>query len=138
MKNPFKRTGFDTLIGEGMSIVGNLLLEKNTTTVVDGLVEGAFIAASPMSDAVNTVLQVNGTVKMTEKIIVANVTVTGTLECDELIVNGVLSVKSGAKVMARLIRYTLLNVEPSAILNGTMESLATPAESKVVPIHAVQ
>jgi cytoskeletal protein CcmA (bactofilin family) len=136
MKNPFKRTGFDTLIGEGMSIVGNMLLPEGSTTVVDGLVEGEFIAADDNTG--RTTLQIAGTVKMAQKVIVSNVTVTGVLECDELVVKGVLSVQSGAKVIARLIRYKLLNVEPSAVLNGTMESMSEPADAKVVPIKAVQ
>ena len=121
MKNPFKRTGFDTLISKGTTIEGMLFIEG--TTIVEGEVRGQTIQQG--SDAKSATLVVNGAVNITEDIRVQNVTITGTLRCKTLVVDGVLAVKDGASVFAELIKYGSLVVEPKASLNGTMSRNGT-------------
>lgn len=116
MKNPFKRTGFDTLISKGTTIEGMLFIEG--TTIVEGIVRGQTIQESKGSTLV-----VNGEVNITEDIRVQNVTITGSLRCKTLVVDGVLAVKDGASVFAELIKYGSLVVEPKASLNGMMERI---------------
>jgi cytoskeletal protein CcmA (bactofilin family) len=114
MKNPFKRTGFDTLISKGTVLEGMLFIEG--TAIIEGVVRGQTIQEGKSPST----LVVNGEVNITEDIRVQNVTITGTLRCKTLVVNGVLAVKDGASVFAETIKYGSLVVEPKASLNGTM------------------
>jgi len=121
MKNPFKDSGFDTLIGTGTIIIGNMMIEPGCTAVVDGRIAGELIAGgADLEDTGKTVLVVRGTVEMSSSIHVHNVTVSGHLKCKTLIVNGQLSVKNGAKITAETIKYRALHVESGAILLGQM------------------
>lgn len=126
MKNPFKRTGFDTLISKGTTIEGMLFIEG--TTIVEGVVRGQTIQHG--TNAGGATLVVNGEVNITEDIRVQNVTITGTVRCKILVVDGVLAVKDGASVFAETIKYGSLVVEPKASLNGTMSRNGTEAEVK--------
>lgn len=130
MKNPFKRTGFDSLISKGTMIKGELMLDPGTCTILDGVMSGDRIAdrdAVSDIDTSGTILVVNGTATALKSVNVANVVVTGTLTCDVLTVSGQLSIKNGAKVTANIINYRSLVVEPKAMLTGSMVHLdATP------------
>lgn len=151
--NPFKRTGFDTLIGKEIVIQhAALLLAKNSCTIIDGNVftTGIEIGGVPTdSPDLKTTLVVNGLVKRARKsglnvdltdvnIIVPNVTVTGTLECDTLIVEGLLSVKSGGKIFANKILYRTLHVESDAILSGSLAHLDHVSEGESYAQHLVK
>jgi cytoskeletal protein CcmA (bactofilin family) len=116
MKNPFKRTGFDTLISKGTTLEGMLFIEG--VTVIEGCVRGQTIQQG--TDATSATLVVSGEVNIADDIRVQNVTITGTLRCRTLVVEGVLAVKDGASVFAETIKYGSLVVEPKASLNGTM------------------
>jgi cytoskeletal protein CcmA (bactofilin family) len=130
MKNPFKRTGFDSMISIGTRIKGELMLDPGTCTILDGVMSGERIGdADTVSDVdtSGTTLVIGGTATALKTVNVANVIVTGTLTCDVLTVSGQLSVKNGAKVTARIINYRSLVVEPKAMLSGSMVHLdATP------------
>lgn len=119
MKNPFKTKGFDTIISKGMTVTGDLGLAKGTTTVVDGEICGGSISTQA-GIAQPTCLVVNGSASMKHNIEVHNVTVTGNLVCDTLIVSGILAVKNGASVRANTIKYGSLVVEPKAWLYGLL------------------
>jgi cytoskeletal protein CcmA (bactofilin family) len=116
MKNPFKRTGFDTLISKGTTLEGMLFIEG--TTIIEGCVRGSTIQEG--TDSKGATLIVSGSVNITEDIRVQNVTITGTLRCKTLVVAGVLAVKDGAVLFAETIKYGSLVVESKANLNGTM------------------
>lgn len=70
--------------------------------------------------AQNCTLVVNGSAFVKYQIDVQNITVTGILECDTLLVAGVLAVKNGASIRARLIKYGSLVVEPKAKIFGML------------------
>jgi cytoskeletal protein CcmA (bactofilin family) len=123
MKNPFKRTGFDTLISKGTTLEGMLFIEG--VTVIEGCIRGSTIQSS---DSKVSTLVVNGQVNITEDIRVQNVTITGQVRCKILVVEGVLAVKDGASVFAETIKYGSLVVEPKASLNGTMSHLSADVE----------
>jgi cytoskeletal protein CcmA (bactofilin family) len=125
MKNPFKRTGFDTLISKGTTLEGMLFIEG--TTIIEGCVRGSTIQEAVESKDKST-LVVNGQANITEDIRVQNLTITGFVRCKLLIVNGVLAVKDGASVFAEYIKYGSLVVEPKASLNGTMEHIGAATE----------
>jgi cytoskeletal protein CcmA (bactofilin family) len=125
MKNPFKRTGFDTLISKGTTLEGMLFIEG--TTIIEGCVRGSTIQEAVESKDKST-LVVNGQANITEDIRVQNLTITGLVRCKLLIVNGVLAVKDGASVFAEYIKYGSLVVEPKASLNGTMEHIGAATE----------
>jgi cytoskeletal protein CcmA (bactofilin family) len=129
MKNPFKRTGFDTLISKGTKIDGALFVEANATTIIDGMLVGPLI--SQHSTESGSTLVINGDVNVTGDVHVENVTITGTLNCRTLEVNGQLAVKNGAIVFAEFIKYRSLVVEPAAKLNGQMVHLDTEARVKI-------
>lgn len=121
MKNPFKRTGFDTLISKGTKIDGSLFVESNATTIIDGMVVGPSITQNSVDGGATLVI--NGDVNVTEDVRVENVVITGTLNCKVLEVHGTLAIKNGAVVFAEFIRYRSLVVEPKANLNGQMVHL---------------
>jgi cytoskeletal protein CcmA (bactofilin family) len=125
MKNPFKRTGFDTLISKGTVLEGMLFIEG--TTIIEGCVRGSTIQECLESKDKST-LVVNGQANITEDICVPNVTITGLVRCKTLVVPGVLAVKDGASVFAEIIKYGSLVVEPKASLNGTMEHIGATTE----------
>ena len=133
MNNPFKRTGFDCLISKGTNIEGALYLEQGAVTLLDGTMRGECILVTRTGDTSkekNTTLLIAGSATALQRVEVTNVTITGELTCDVLVVDGTLAVKNGAKVTARLIKYRSLVVEPKANLNGTMEHLESASEVK--------
>lgn len=125
--NPFKKDGFDSIIGAGMSIRGDLALSAGSTTIIDGTVT-AFEIVEAGQDKPNTKtsLVVNGVVQSDQeklKVSIHNVTVTGKLLCGILNVDGVLAVKKGATIIADRIQYRNLVMEPGAIVMGLMVHL---------------
>lgn len=133
MKNPFTRTGFDTLIAKGTSIHGDLVLPQGSTTIIDGVVLGRRISTAP-EKAGPTSLIIGGEVTMTDDVTVTDVTITGHLTCDALHVEGTLAIKLGAKVKADVVRYRRLIIEPGAVLAARLVHLdestsETPSEA---------
>lgn len=123
MKNPFKRTGFDSLISVDTTMNnGGLLIAANQTLILDGTFIGTEVKQGGEPAVNKTTLVVGGLLKVAT-ITISNVTVTGKIECDLLIVEGVLSVKSGAEIKAREIRYRTLNVEPAAVVLAQLAHL---------------
>jgi cytoskeletal protein CcmA (bactofilin family) len=120
MKNPFKRTGFDSVIAAGNIVGQNILIASGQSFVIDGTFDGGEIQC--VEDAKNTTLFIGGEVQA-RVVNVHNVTITGKLTCGTLVVHGDLAVKNGAKVVAEVIRYRSLVVEPKAVITGVMEHL---------------
>jgi cytoskeletal protein CcmA (bactofilin family) len=131
--NPFKRTGFDSIIGKGMVVLGDLLLQEGTTTVIDGTLAGQDIRVhntTPDKVDVKTTLVVGGSVSIARgdlnsggTIRVPNVTVAGVLECETLICEGRLALKAGAKIVAKQIQYRDIVIENGAIVLSQMMHL---------------
>jgi len=71
----------------------------------------------------NTTLVTNGHVSAAADVNVSNMTVTGQLNAKVLICEGMLAIKSGAKVEATEIRYRSLTIEDGAIVHGKMTHL---------------
>lgn len=123
---PFKRDGFDTLIGAGLTINGGLTVAPNTCTVIDGAVDGPSISMALSETeklAPKTTLVVNGRAVTVKEIAVHNVTVTGEILCETLIVEGQLSIKAGSKITAREIKYRTLHIENGAVVLAHMTHL---------------
>jgi cytoskeletal protein CcmA (bactofilin family) len=123
MKNPFKRAGFDSLLSVDTTIAdGGLTIAANQTLILDGNFIGVGVGQGGEPSANKTTLVVNGLLKV-KRVEVSNVTVTGRIECDLLIVEGLLAVKSGAQIKAREIRYRALNVESEAVMLAQLSHL---------------
>lgn len=123
MKNPFKRTGFDSLLSADTTINnGGMIIAANQTLILDGNFIGTEVVQGGEPAVNKTTLVVGGLIKVAS-ITISNVTVTGKIECDLLIVEGVLSVKGGAEIKAREIRYRQLNIEPTAIVLAQLAHL---------------
>ena len=122
IRNPFKPTGFDTYIAKGTSLDGSMAITG--TVVVDGTFVGKIIHGGP-----DTTLVIGGSATKIERIDVDNLTVTGTVECDTLVVSNQLAVKNGGVIRAKTISYKMLVVQPSAIISGQLIPLgqAEPA-----------
>lgn len=120
MKNPFKRAGFDSLIAKGTAIHGDLVLDLGSTTIIDGSVNGRTIMVNETENKGSTTLIIGGAVHLVDGLTVSDVTITGTLTCDTLHVEGTLAIKLGAKVTAQLVRYRRLIIEPGATLNARL------------------
>lgn len=138
MKNPFKsaKGGFDSLIGKGIQIDGTLTLAPASTTQLDGIMKGDSIRVDSVTNEgkmSSTTLVINGEATTLKSIAVPNVTITGEVQCDVLIVSGVLAIKNGARVTAKVIRYNILVVETGAIISGQFEhSGSVPTLTEVV------
>jgi cytoskeletal protein CcmA (bactofilin family) len=123
MKNPFKRSGFDSLLSTDTTINnGSLTIAANQTLILDGNFIGNSVGQGGEPAVNKTTLVVGGLLKV-NTVEVSNVTVTGRVECELLIVEGVLSVKGGAEIKARQIRYRTLNVEPTAVVLAQLAHL---------------
>ena len=124
--NIFKTRGFDAVISKGVRINGDLVISPNTTVLIEGEVVGV-IRESTSSDGFGdkTKLEVSGLVTV-ERLEVADLTVTGVVKCDDLIVRGVLALKKGASLEAtNSIHYNKLVIETGAHLNGKLVALKT-------------
>lgn len=124
--NPFKSKGFDSLIAKGLQIEGTLTLAPASVTQLDGIMRGDSIRvdSSANEGKVNsTTLVVNGVVIAIQSICVPNVTITGEVTCDLLVVSGILAIKKGARINCKHIEYNTLIVETGAIINGQFEHI---------------
>jgi cytoskeletal protein CcmA (bactofilin family) len=122
MKNPFARAGFDSLIAEGTTISGNVFIKNGQTLIIDGKVTGMSLVPIDTSVVDKTTVVINGEVIM-DTVGISNATITGSLTCKVLSVEGQLAIKAGASVKASEIRYRTLVIEPGAIVFGQMNHL---------------
>jgi cytoskeletal protein CcmA (bactofilin family) len=125
MKNPFKRTEFDSIIAKGTSVYGKILVGENQIVVVDGEVFGDIVAKSTGHD--KSTLVVGGAV-VNDLVMVSNVTIIGSLKCTKLVVQGQLAIHNGAVVNADTVEYGTMIIEPSAKVTGWMKPFAAGAE----------
>ncbi|WP_407305684.1 hypothetical protein [Acinetobacter sp.] len=131
----FRSRGFDTLIGKGTSIRGDIAISANSTTVIDGDAALSYITGvvPPEKVATKTTLMVNGTVVRFEKpleINVHNVIITGQVTCDTITVEGTLAIKTGAVLKAKKILYRELIIETGAVVHGQMFHLDHTSEGE--------
>ena len=121
IKNPFARTGFDSLLTAGYTVNGSITLAPNKTLVLDCDVNGDSI--SPVEhQADKTSVTIGGNVKV-KQLIAANVTITGSVTCDLMIVEGTLAIRADAKIIAKEIRYRDLFIETGAVVVAQMNHL---------------
>lgn len=120
MKNIFKTTGFDSIIGEGTAIHGPISVSG--TLVVNGKVTEGVIT-SPEQSKSKAVVLINGDVQV-DVIEVDDLTVCGTVIAQKIVVRGVLAVKGTAKLTAATIYYQSLVVEPTAVICAQMRHLS--------------
>ena len=135
--NPFSRSGFDTLIGPNSALYGNLHIAPGTTAIIDGHLSGEFIgvpgSGDTKQDKSKTTLVLNGSAALDGTVEVNNVTISGTLRCDMLIVSGCLALKKGASVHARVVKYREIVIQNGAVIMSRMEHL-----DQEVPAPALQ
>lgn len=123
----FRSRGFDSIISKGTVLRGSLQLLSDTTLVLDGLGLLSTVTETVAEKSKGkTTLVVNGELS-SEAVIdtpliicVSNVTITGTVTCDVIRVEGTLAVKSGAKLNANKILYRELVIETGAVVLGKM------------------
>ena len=131
--NPFKSQGFDSIIAKGLSIEGKLVLAPSSTTQLDGTMSGDSISVDSADRNVGktdtTTLVINGSATTIKSIVVPNVTVTGEVTCDSLVVSGILAIKKGARINCKRIEYNTLIVETGAIINGNFEHITSRASA---------
>ena len=136
----FRTRGFDSIIGKGMGINGELFMEPNTTLVIEGKAACTKIEVTKKTDKLDkrTTLRVSGQLCPDQGgqglglvIDIHNVVITGTVVCTELRVGGTLAVKAGAMLKAEKIFYRELIVETGAIMLGEMIHLDGQAEMKL-------
>jgi cytoskeletal protein CcmA (bactofilin family) len=125
VKNPFKQTGFDTIISQGTKLTGTLVLEVGSTAIVNGEIDGVEIKVKDPANQAPTTLMIGagGVVYLDRDVTVNVVTVVGELSCYELTVDGTLSIKAGAVITAERILYRHLNIESGAVVLAKMHHL---------------
>lgn len=124
----FRTRGFDSIIGKGMIVRGELLLAPNSTFVIEGLAECSKISVHPAPEKVDIrtelrvpgTLQVLGTADDKLDIKIHNVVITGTVNCNEIWVEGTLALKTGAVLKASKIYYRKLIIETGSVVHGEM------------------
>lgn len=118
--NIFKTKGFDTVIGQGVKITGQVSVTNGSVMVIDsGAIVAGDIFQKDTNVVDNTVLEVHG--EATGPMIhVSNITITGTVTTNRIWVEGTLALKSGAALNAAEIYYRNLVIEPGALVHGTM------------------
>lgn len=125
----FKAKGFDTLIGKDTVIKGLMVL--NGSTVIDGHFDGESIHSDQNADSKQKdTLHVNGTVSVETVIISHDLTVCGTVTAHEVRVEGTLAVKATAKIVANVIYYRTLVIEPGAVILAQMRHLDHVSEGE--------
>jgi cytoskeletal protein CcmA (bactofilin family) len=118
----FKTKGFDSIIGKGMVVSGDVVL--NGICVVDGHVSGNSIKTGQNSETkARNVLIVNGTVSVKEVITADDLTITGVVIACTVRVEGTLAIKAGCILKASCIHYRTLVAEPGAVIFGEMRHL---------------
>ena len=124
VKNPFQRGGFDSFVSKNTTFngAGALIIGANETFIFDGNFVGIGITQEGDGSPNKTTLVVGGHMRV-ETITVSNITITGRIDCDVIIVEGQLSIKGDATLKAREIRYRALTIEDGAVVIGQMNHL---------------
>lgn len=126
MKNPFKPSGFDTHIGPGFSISGDVFVPPNSINVIDGEVTGRTLCVDKSTEGVDsskTIVMIGGKVRMADTIEVPNITVTGWLSVDKMIVAGTLALEKNGRIEAKEISYGSLHIQPNATIIGNLKKI---------------
>jgi hypothetical protein len=143
MTSPFNLSSFNTYIGKKFLLrAATLKLPEGSTTIVDGIVHGPQVEVSPepgelkagfigyftrwleaLRGRPETKLVINGYVECVNDIVVPSVVITGSVKADKIVCEGVLAIKSGAKVQANEILYRDLVIEDGAIILAKMSHL---------------
>jgi cytoskeletal protein CcmA (bactofilin family) len=121
MKNPFKTTGFDSVISKGTVLTGDIALAQKSTTLLDGEIKGEQIydTLEQLGPKGTTTLIVNGAVDVVT-IRLPNVTIHGTVNAETLMVYETLAIKKGAVLKASKIYYNILVIETGAEVHGQL------------------
>lgn len=122
MKNLFKAQGFDTIIGKGLVVNGEMIL--NGTCVIEGTFNGYGIRSDQNAQfAAHSALVVNGNVNVTDVVISDELMITGNVTACTVRVEGTLAIKSGGMLKATTIYYRTLVAEPDAAIIGELRHL---------------
>jgi cytoskeletal protein CcmA (bactofilin family) len=137
MMSVFKNKGFDSIIGKGIEVYGGLNISKGQTLIIDGNCYMTHVRQTSLTDEAGrsdfTKLVVNGILypqialtsdqKTELNVEVDNVTITGTVCCNQLVVPGTLAIKKGANVSAKVIYYRNLIMEPGAAVHAELRHI---------------
>ena len=127
MKNPFRPSGFDSVIGKGTHIHGPMSVTG--TMVIDGeITQGTINGSGEVITSTPRVI-VNGRATVSE-INMFDLTISGQVAATSVRVEGTLAVKGGAQLIADTIYYRTLIVEPDAIIQGKMMHLDHVSEGE--------
>jgi len=118
--NIFKTKGFDTVISKDTTLIGELYFSG--VTIVDGTIEGQSIQQNT-AEPKKSSLHVNGSVKVNDVIVIHDLVICGNVTAKEVHVEGTLAVKSGAKLVANVIYYRTLHVEPGSVILAQLQHL---------------
>jgi len=138
MTKLFRSRGFDSLIGKGTVIHGELLIAANSTTLIEGSAYLSSVQGEQVDGKVSakTTLHVGGQllepIDKQLNIEVQNVIITGKVVCKTIRVEGTLAVKAGATLLAEKILYRELIIETGAVVHGRMNHLDHVSEGEVV------
>lgn len=138
MTSLFRSRGFDSLIGKGTAIHGQIVIAANSTTLIEGT---AFLSTARGENiegdaGSKTTLHVAGQLLPSGdlNVEVHNVIITGKVVCKTIRVDGTLAVKAGATLIAENILYRKLIIETGAIVRGQMSHIDHPEETGIVPV----
>lgn len=107
--------GFDTVISEGTSLTGGVL-QINGTALVNGEINESKVAAD------NLIVSKSGVMKV-EHIFAKFAQLDGTIEADELKVEGALVIGSTAKIKANVIKYGKISICENALVSALLQSM---------------
>jgi cytoskeletal protein CcmA (bactofilin family) len=139
MTSLFRSRGFDSLIGKGTTIHGEMRIAANSTALIEGNGYLSSVLGETIDGKVSakTTLHVNGQLQDAAdgtplNIEVHNVIITGKVVCKTIRVEGTLAVKAGATLIAEKILYRELIIETGAVVHGQMSHLDYVSEGEIV------
>lgn len=138
----FNKSGFDTIISKSTSISeGVITLPIGSTLQVDGTLLSTEIACTTMHASDKEITKLTNKTKLvlngkiyspTLSLNLPIVEVSGELCCNEIRVEGLLTIKSTAKVTASVIKYRELKLEHGAVISAKLEHLDYISDGETV------
>lgn len=123
--NPFKRTGFDSLIGSGFSFIGSTInLADDSALVIDGKATVDLVTGTGKKQKSIVTITKTGCL-LADMVTVDNLTISGELRGRAITVTGTLAIQKGAVVQAAEIVYNRLIIEDGAVLDATLRHKET-------------
>ena len=122
-----KTDSYSSLIAEGVTVNGHVSFSG--TLKVQGIVTGDVIRRTE-SEKECLIIDTNGHI-VADEINVYDAVISGNINCEKLWVENTMRVLADAKIIAKVIYYRTLEIEPGAKIMGEMKHLDSVSEGEI-------